>query len=888
MADAARVDGAARRAEDELGPIDVWVNVAFSSVFAPFWEIAPDEFERTTEVTYLGYANGTRAALKRMMPRDRGVIVQCGSALAYRGIPLQSAYCGAKHAVQGLHDSLRAELMHEGSGVKVTMVQMPAVNTPQFDWVLNRLPRAASARPAHLPAGDRGGRARPRRRAPGAAGVLDRRKHGRDDPRRPGRGRAAGPLSGPDGVLVPADGEARPRRPAGEPLGAGRRGRRFRRSRPVRRRGARAEPADVGGAAQVPGRRGDGRRRRGRRGGRGQAAAALTARRQDDDGQERAMAQQVADYVLGRLAEWGVDRVYGYPGDGINGMLGAFDRAGGKPEFIQARHEEMAAFMACGHAKFTGEAGVCVATSGPGAIHLLNGLYDAKLDHQPVVAIVGQQKRLAQGTHYQQEVNLENLFSDVSEYCQIVMHPGQMRHVIDRAFKTALTTRGVATIIVPEDVQEADAVPSPPKEHGSVYSSVGWSRPRVLPDRDELRKAADILNEGGKVAMLVGQGAADAEAEVIETAELLGAGVAKALLGRAVLPDDLPFVTGPIGLLGSKASDEMMMNCDTLFMIGTSFPYAEWLPDEGSCRGVEIDIDGRMIGIRYPMDAHVVGDAKETLRELIPLLRRKEDRSWREEIEENVRAWDAVLEKRAGQSFEGKINPQAVAHELSPLLPDGAILTADSGSATNWWARHIKLRDGMHASLSGTLATMGPGVPYAIAARFAFPDRPVICFVGDGAFQMNGMNEMITVKRYAERMAGSAPLVFAVFNNQDLNQVTWEQRAMGGDPKFAGSQSIPDFPYAEYAELAGLKGIYCDEPGKVTEAWREALASDRPVVLEFVVDSEIAPIPPHIMKDQAKKAVKAGMKDPQKIGIAARGFRQKLTDMYENMPGRRH
>ncbi|WP_369200370.1 thiamine pyrophosphate-requiring protein [Streptomyces sp. PU-14G] len=600
------------------------------------------------------------------------------------------------------------------------------------------------------------------------------------------------------------------------------------------------------------------------------------------------MAQQVADYVLARLREWGVHRVYGYPGDGINGMLGAFDRAKGDPEFIQTRHEEMAAFMACGHAKFTGEVGVCAATSGPGAIHLLNGLYDAKLDHQPVVALVGQQKRLAQGTHYQQEVALEHLFADVSEFCQIVMDPGQMRHVIDRAFKTALTMRSVATIIVPEDIQESEAVPSPPKSHGSVYSSVGWSQPRVLPNKDELRKAADVLNEGKKVAMLIGQGAANAEAEVVETAEVLGAGIAKALLGRQVVSDDLPFVTGPIGLLGSKASDEMIMNCDTLLMVGTSFPYAEWLPDEGSCKGVEIDIDGRMIGIRYPMDAHLVGDAKETLKELLPLLNRKEDRSWREQIEENVRTWDDVLEKRAGQTFGGKINPQAVAHEVSPLLPDNALLTADSGSATNWWARHIKLRKGMQATLSGTLATMGPGVPYAIAARFAYPDRPVIAFVGDGAFQMNGMNEMITVKRYTDRMQGSPPLIFCVLNNQDLNQVTWEQRAMGGDPKYEGSQYLPDFPYAEYAELAGLKGIRCDDPKKVTSAWEEALASDRPVVLEFVVDNEIAPIPPHIMKEQAKKAVKAGIRDPERTGIAARGFRQKLTDMYENLPGRKH
>ena len=479
----------------------------------------------------------------------------------------------------------------------------------------------------------------------------------------------------------------------------------------------------------------------------------------------------VADFVLERLREWGVHRVYGYPGDGINGMLGAFDQAAGDPEFIQVRHEEMGAFMACAHAKFTGEVGCCVATSGPGAVHLLNGLYDAKLDHQPVVAVVGQQKRLCLGSHYQQEIALEQLFADVSEYCQMVVHPGQARHVIDRAFKTALTTRGVATIIIPEDIQEESAQPSPPKKHGSVFSSVGWSRPRVLPNVEELGRAAEVLNAGHKVAMIIGQGAAHAQAEVVETAELLGAGVAKALLGREVLPDDLPFVTGPIGLLGTKASDNMIQACDTLLMVGTSFPYAEWLPDEGQARGVEIDIDGRMIGIRYPMDAHLVGDAKETLKALIPLLHRKEDRSWREKIEKDVREWNDICARRAGQSFGGVINPESVAAELSPRLPDRVILTADSGSGTNWWARHLKLRNGMQASLSGTLATMGPGVPYAIAARFAYPDRPVIAFVGDGAFQMNGMNEMITVKRYMDRLAGGPPFIFCIFNNQDLNQV---------------------------------------------------------------------------------------------------------------------
>ena len=468
---------------------------------------------------------------------------------------------------------------------------------------------------------------------------------------------------------------------------------------------------------------------------------------------------EVSDYVLGRLREWGVHRVYGYPGDGINGFLGAFDRAAGDPEFIQTRHEEMAAFMATGHAKFTGEVGCCVATSGPGAIHLLNGLYDAKLDHQPVVAIVGQQKRQSIGTHYQQEIDLDSLFKDVSEFVSECMSPGQARHLIDRAMKTALTSRGVATVIVPEDVQESEAVPSPPVEHGSVYSSVGWSQPRIVPPDEELRRAADILNEGKRVAILVGQGAAHAQDELIETAELLGAGVAKALLGREVLPDDLPFVTGPVGLLGSKASDHMMTNCDTLFMIGTSFPYAEWLPTEGQARGVEIDIDGRMIGIRYPMDAHLVGDSRDTLRALNPLLRRKENRAWREDIEENVAEWWRILDRQCHQEFGNGINPQLVAWELSDRLPDRAILAADSGSSTTWWARHIKIRRGMQASLSGTLATMGPGTPYAIAAQSAYPDRPVIAFIGDGAFQMNGMNEMLTVKRYLDRLRGMAAML---------------------------------------------------------------------------------------------------------------------------------
>jgi pyruvate dehydrogenase (quinone) len=595
------------------------------------------------------------------------------------------------------------------------------------------------------------------------------------------------------------------------------------------------------------------------------------------------MAKLVADFVLGRLAEWGVRRIYGFPGDGINGFLGALDRADGEPEFIQVRHEEMAAFMACGHAKFTGEVGVCMATSGPGAIHLLNGLYDAKLDHQPVVAIVGQQKRMSLGANYQQEVDLQVLFKDVSsEFVQTCVDPAQARHLIDRAVRIALDQRTVTTVIFPNDVQEEEAVESPPRMHGAVYSSVGYTRPRIVPTKSELLRAADVLNHGKRVAMLVGQGAADAADEVIEVAELLGAGIAKALLGKAVIPDDLPFVTGPVGLLGSTASYELMEGCDTLLMVGTSFPYSEWLPKEGQARCVQIDVDGRMLGIRYPADVPLVGDARETLRELIPLLERMQDRSWRERVEREVAEWWRVLDDRSHMDGD-PINPQRVMWELNDRLPDRAILAADSGSSTNWWARQLRLRKGMLASLSGNLATMGPAVPYAIAAKFAYPERPVIAFVGDGSFQMNGMNELITVKRYWERWS-SPTLVFCVFNNRDLNQVTWEQRALAGDPAYPATQWIPDFPAARFAELLGFDGVRCEDPSVLAGAWDRALAADRPFVLECVVDPEIPPLPPHIRLEQAKNMAKAMVKgDPQRLGVMEKSLLGKLQEMKESL-----
>jgi pyruvate dehydrogenase (quinone) len=599
------------------------------------------------------------------------------------------------------------------------------------------------------------------------------------------------------------------------------------------------------------------------------------------------MAELVADFILKRLREWGIHRIYGYPGDGINGFLGALDRARGDPEIIQARHEEMAAFMACGHAKFTGEVGVCMATSGPGAIHLLNGLYDAKLDHAPVVAIVGQQKRISLGAEYQQEVDLQVLFADVSEFVQVCMEPAQARHLVDRAVRIALDRHEVCTLIVPNDVQEEKAVESPPREHGAVYSSIGYARPRVVPREPELERAAQILNEGEKVAILIGQGAAGAADEVVEAAELLGAGVAKALLGKAVLPDDLPFVTGPIGLLGSTASYELMKGCDTLLMVGTSFPYSEWLPQEGQARCVEVELDASRIAIRYPVDVPLVGDAQETLRELIPRLKRKEDRSWRGQVEAQVEEWWRVLDDWAHMDAD-PMNPQRVVHELSQRLPDDAIVTADSGSSTNWFARHLRLKKGNLASLSGTLATMGPGVPYAIAAKFAHPDRPVITFVGDGAFQMNGMNELITVKRYHERWRENPTLVFCVFNNQDLNQVTWEQRVLSGDPKYPATQWIPNFPYTQYAELLGFEGIYCENGDLVGSAWEQALAADRPCLLEVKVDPEVPPLPPHITFEQTEKMAKAMVKgDPERVGVMEKSLVGKLAELRESLPGRK-
>src|SRR5436305_1373221 len=452
------------------------------------------------------------------------------------------------------------------------------------------------------------------------------------------------------------------------------------------------------------------------------------------------MGDTVSDFLLKRLSQWGIKRIYGYPGDGINGILGGLERHQDLFEFVQVRHEEMAAFMATAHAKFTDEVGVCLATSGPGAIHLLNGLYDAKTDHQPVVAIVGQSALPAIGGNYQQEVDLISLFKDVAgDYVQMMSSPIQARQLVDRAIRIALAERSVTCIIVPKDVQEMDAVEQPPHAHNTVHTGSGYSQPRVIPTEADLKRAADVLNAGNKVAMLVGAGAKHAAEEVTEVADLLGCGVAKALLGKQVLPDDLPWVTGCIGLLGTKPSYDMMMDCDTLLMVGSSFPYGEFLPREGQARGVQIDIDGKMLSLRYPVEVNLIGDSAETLRALIPFLQRKTDRSWREKIESNYRDWWKVVEARCMASAD-PLNPERIFWELSSRLPNNSILAGDAGTATNWYGQIIKMRRGMMGSLSGSLATMGAAVPYAIAAKFAYPDRVPIALTGDGAMQMNGIN----------------------------------------------------------------------------------------------------------------------------------------------------
>ncbi|MFJ4206104.1 thiamine pyrophosphate-requiring protein [Streptomyces sviceus] len=596
------------------------------------------------------------------------------------------------------------------------------------------------------------------------------------------------------------------------------------------------------------------------------------------------MSMKVSDHILERLRAWDVEHVFAYPGDGINGLLAAWGRADNKPQFVQARHEEMAAFEAVGYAKFSGKVGVCAATSGPGAIHLLNGLYDAKLDHVPVVAIVGQTNRSAMGGSYQQEIDLLSLYKDVaSDFCEMVTVPEQLPNVLDRALRTAMARRSVTAVIVPADVQELE-YSAPEHAFKMVPSSLDMSHYAPVPADPDIERAAEVLNAGEKIAVLIGQGARGARQEVMEIADRLGAGVAKALLGKDALDDDLPYVTGSIGLLGTRPSYELMQDCDTLLVIGSSFPYTQFLPEFGQARAVQIDIDPHMIGMRYPFEVNLVGDARATLQRLLPHLRPARNDAWRKKIEKNTARWWEVMERRAAVDAD-PINPEYVAHALNALLPENVILAADSGSAANWYARHLRLRGDMRGSLSGTLATMGPGVPYAIGAKFAHGDRPAIALVGDGAMQMNGLAELITIAKYWEQWEDPR-LVVAVLNNQDLNQVTWEMRAMSGAPQFLPSQSLPDVAYADFARSVGLGGMRIEKPQDVQGAWEAALAADRPFVLDFRTDPAVPPIPPHASLDQIEAAALSVLKgDSDRAGMVRQGFKAKVQEM---LPGHRN
>lgn len=559
---------------------------------------------------------------------------------------------------------------------------------------------------------------------------------------------------------------------------------------------------------------------------------------------------KVCDFVVSRLEQWGVRRVFGYPGDTINPFVSAIGRQE-SIKFIQARHEEMCAFMACAHAKFTGEIGVCAATSGPGAIHLLNGLYDAKMDNQPVLAIVGQPPRLSLGSSFLQDIDLASLFKDVAhEYVNVATTPEQVRHLIDRSIRIAYAERTVTCLILPHDLQNLDAEPEPEREHGQSFTGIGYSKPLVIPCQADLQRAAHILNAGTNVAMLVGAGALNAREQVLEVAELLGAGVAKALLGKAVIEDTQPFVTGSVGMLGTTASAEMMQGCDTFFMIGSNFPYAEFLPKPGAARGVQIDINARNISLRYPMEIGLVGDATATLNALIPLLQRKYNSQWRFDVQKMVRSSKETLQKQA--EVDGiPVNPQKVFRQLSGSMPERSIITSDSGTSTVWYARHLEIRKGMMASVSGGLASMGCSLPYGIAAKFAFPDRPVLACSGDGAMQMGGNNELITIAKYWQEWRDPR-FVVVVLKNNDLNFVTWEMRVHEGEPKFRASQDLPDFQYAAYAKSLGLAGYVIHSEALIEPVVEQAFACQMPVLIEVLSDPNIPPLPPVMQVEQAQ------------------------------------
>ncbi|WP_458779506.1 thiamine pyrophosphate-requiring protein [Arthrobacter sp. D3-16] len=550
----------------------------------------------------------------------------------------------------------------------------------------------------------------------------------------------------------------------------------------------------------------------------------------------------VADLIVERLTTWGVKRVFGYSGDGINGFMGALRRAEGRVEFVQARHEETAAFMAVGHAKYTGGVGVVTSTQGPGAVHLLNGLYDAKLDGVPVVAIVGQQSRTVLGSAYMQEIELTVLFKDVAaQFVQQVNAPEQLPMVLDRAFRTAKATSSPCVVILPHDIQSAPA-PQLEQEHGVVVTAPSWSTSAKSPRGEDLDAAAAILNNAQRVALLVGQGARHAAAEVVAVAEQLGAGIATSLLGKPYVDETLPFAVGTMGHLGTTASAHLLGNCDALLIVGSNDPWTEFYPPPGAARAVQIDIDERKIGNRYPVEVGLAGDAATALKALGSRLDQRPGGQWRADVEQEVTRWRALSEERAAVPAM-PVNPERVVRELNGRLPANAQVSIDVGSCVYWYARQLILPRGVPAHLSGTLASMGCSIPYGIAAKLAHPDRPLVALSGDGAMQMAGIAELVTVAHRWQQWQDPR-FVVCVFNNRELTEVTWEQRESEGEPRFRDSQELPDFPFAGYAELLGLTGIRVDDPELLGDAWERAFAADRPVLIEVLTDPEVPLLPP--------------------------------------------
>jgi pyruvate dehydrogenase (quinone) len=583
----------------------------------------------------------------------------------------------------------------------------------------------------------------------------------------------------------------------------------------------------------------------------------------------------VAQHIVRRLRAWGVHRVYGYPGDGIGGVLVALGEQEDDFQFIQVRHEESAGFAATADVKYGGSPiGCCVVTSGPGALHALNGIYDALMDRVPVVAVLGQTAITALGGNYYQQVDLHSVYKDVAgAYLQTITDAAQVEHMVDRACRTALAARAPTVLIVPSDVQERPAMAQSPDAHGHFHTSTVPSSPIAAPNRDALQASADVLNEGERVALLVGAGALGHSDLVEQVADRLGAGAAKALLGKTVLDDELPWVTGSIGLLGTTASWQLMRHCDSLLIIGSNMPYSEYYPAPGQARAVQIDRDGAVCGLRYPTEINLVGDAGATLSGLLPLLTQKQSTRWRTKIAGWKQHWEHYSTARA-EATADPVNPEGVVRGISQRLSHDALVAVDCGTATSWYARDLSMRPSQMGSLAGLLLSMGAGMPYAIAAKNAHPDRPVLAMIGDGAMQMNGVNELITVKRYWQNWSDPR-FVVLVLNNRDLSYVSWETRGTLGAVPDPASSSLPDVPYADWARLLGLDGARIDTPEQITEVLDRAFAAQRPFVIDALVDANIPLIPPHLIGDQLLKTAKAEFSgDPAFFAILTEGLRE--------------